>query len=56
MNVPCPSIVFNFGYATTRSHRLPKISIDKDKIKPDIYLSDSANWMEEALKILKHKI
>jgi hypothetical protein len=52
--VPCPSIVFNFGYATTRSHRLPKFSIDRDKIQPNIYLSDSVNWIEAAVQHIKN--
>ncbi len=54
LDVPCPSLIFNFGYATTRRHWLPKFSIDRDKIQPNIYLSDSVNWIEEAVKHLKN--
>jgi len=53
INVPCPSLAFKFGYATTRSHRLPDISIDKDKIRPNIYLDNDQDWIEIASKKLK---
>jgi hypothetical protein len=53
ISVPCPSLVFKFGYATTRSHRLPCFSIDKDKIQPDVYLTDKTDWIAEAVKQLK---
>jgi hypothetical protein len=53
VSVPCPSLFFKFGYATTRSHRLPRFSVDRDKIQPNIYLADNTDWIAEALKQFK---
>lgn len=50
----CPSMVFTFSYATTRSHRLPRYSIDRDKIQPNIFLTHDKDWIAEALKQLKN--
>lgn len=49
----CPSYSFKFSYPLTRSKWLPYYSIDKEKIKPDVYLSNDKNWMEEAIRHLK---
>lgn len=45
----CPSPAFYFGYATTKSMRLPDYSVDKEGIKPDIYLKYDQDWIKEAL-------
>ncbi|HEY3372193.1 MAG TPA: S41 family peptidase [Prolixibacteraceae bacterium] len=49
----CPSSAFQFGYATTKTRRLPFYSVDKEKIKPDFYLTDDENWIQSAVKQLK---
>jgi len=48
-----PGSVFKISLPQTRSHRLPDFSIDRDKIKPNVYLTDDQNWIEEAVKQLK---
>ncbi|MEI7424333.1 MAG: S41 family peptidase [Prolixibacteraceae bacterium] len=53
MIVPCPSMVFKFGYATTRSRRLPRFSVDRDKIQPNVYLNYNTDWITEAVRQLK---
>jgi len=53
LTVQCPSPAFNFGHATTKTHMLPNFSVDKEKIKPNVYLSGDKNWIEEAVKQLK---
>ncbi len=53
MKVRCPSPDFKLYYATTRSRRLPKYSVDKEKIKPDIYLEYNQDWIKEAVNELK---
>lgn len=49
----CPSPAFLFRYATTKTRRLPYFSVDKEKIKPNIYLTNDENWIGEAVKQLK---
>lgn len=51
----CPSPCFNLKYPMTRSKRLPDHSIDKEKIKPDVYLTNDQNWVEVAVRQLKSK-
>lgn len=48
-----PGSAFKISLPTTRSHRLPNSSVDKDKIKPNIYLTSDQNWIEEAKKYLR---
>ena len=48
-----PSSAFKISLPETRSHRLPAFSVDRDKIKPNVYLTDDQNWIEEAVKQLK---
>jgi C-terminal processing protease CtpA/Prc len=51
----CPSPCFSFYYPLTRSNRLPNYSIDKEKIKPTVYLTNDQDWVEVAVRQLKHK-
>ena len=51
----CPSPAFHFGYATTRSRRLPGYSVDKEGIKPNIYLQQNQDWIKEAVAELEKK-
>lgn len=53
--IQCPSFAFQLQCPTTRSHRLPEYSVDKEKIKPDIYLDYSKDWIKEAVNELKKK-
>jgi len=48
-----PSTAFKISLPESRSHRLPNSSVDKDKIKPNVYLTSDQNWIEEAVKYLK---
>jgi len=47
---PCDA--YNILYPFTRTRR--SFLVDKEKIKPNIYLTDNQNWIEEAVKQLKH--
>lgn len=51
----CPSPAFQFLYATTRSRRLPGYSVDKEGIKPNIYLQHNQDWIKEAVAELEKK-
>lgn len=51
----CPSPSFSFYYPLTRSNRLPNYSVDKEKIKPTVYLTNDQNWVDVALRQLKYK-
>jgi len=53
IEVDCPSLAFKFGYATTKTRRLPNFSVDKEKIKPDVYFTNDINWIDQAAKQLK---
>jgi hypothetical protein len=53
--VQCPSFAFKLVYPTTRAHWLPEYSVDREKIKPDIYLEYNQDWIKSAIKILKNK-
>ena len=48
-----PSSAFKLYLPQTRSRSLPKFSVDKEKIKPSVYLTDDQDWIEEARKHLK---
>ncbi|MBW8324089.1 MAG: RICIN domain-containing protein [Prolixibacteraceae bacterium] len=52
-NIQCPSFAFQLACPTTRAHWLPEHSVDKEKIKPDIYLEYNQDWIKEAIKALK---
>ena len=51
----CPSFAFQLCLPRTRSRRLPEHSVDKEKIKPDIYLEYNEDWVKEAVNVLKNK-
>ena len=51
----CPSPAFQFYYATTRSRRLPSYSVDKEGIKPTIYLQYDQDWIKEAVAEFEKK-
>lgn len=46
-----PCAAYNISYPFTRTRRL--FLVDKEKIKPNIYLTEDQNWIEEAKKQLK---
>jgi hypothetical protein len=48
-----PSSAFQLYLPQTRSRSLPNFSVDKEKIKPSVYLTDDQDWIEEARKHLK---
>jgi hypothetical protein len=48
-----PSSAFHLSLPQTRSRSLPNFSVDKEKIKPSVYLTDDQDWIEEARKHLK---
>lgn len=48
-----PSTAFKISLPESRSHRIPNSSVDKEKIKPNIYLTEDQNWIDEAKKQLK---
>lgn len=54
-SIQCPSFAFQLCCPTTRSRRLPEYSVDKEKIKPDIYLEYNEDWVKEAVKVLRKK-
>lgn len=49
----CPSPAFQFRYATTRTRRLPDFSVDKEGIKPNIFLQHNQDWIKEAVAELE---
>lgn len=46
-----PCAAYNISYPFTRTRRL--FLVDKEKIKPNVYLTGDQNWIEEAVKYLK---
>lgn len=53
ISIQCPSFAFQLQCPTTRASWVPEYSVDKEKIKPDIYLEYNQDWIKEAIKALK---